>query len=42
MIGSTRETTSAVISQLKKEGIVKKTILFSVHVDKALELLNRY
>ncbi|KPB03249.1 Crp/Fnr family transcriptional regulator [Bacillus sp. CHD6a] len=41
MIGSTRETTSAVISQLKKEGIVKKTILFSVHVDKALELLNR-
>lgn len=41
MIGSTRETTSAMISQLKKEGLIKKTLKFSVNADKVDELLNR-
>ncbi|QHE50792.1 Crp/Fnr family transcriptional regulator [Pontibacillus sp. HMF3514] len=40
MIGSTRETTSAIISQLKKEGYIKKGIWFSVHAEKVKELLD--
>ncbi|KGX89875.1 Crp/Fnr family transcriptional regulator [Pontibacillus marinus] len=39
MIGSTRETTSAIISQLKKEGYLKKGKWFSVHAEKVKELL---
>lgn len=36
MIGSTRETTSAVISQLTKEGIIRKGVRhFAIHVDLA-------
>lgn len=40
MIGSTRETTSAMISQLKKEGYLKKGIWLSIHADKVKELLD--
>ncbi|MEA3319553.1 MAG: Crp/Fnr family transcriptional regulator [Bacillota bacterium] len=40
MIGSTRETTSAIISQLKKEGLIKKRLTLSINADKADELLN--
>ncbi|MEQ6389959.1 Crp/Fnr family transcriptional regulator [Bacillaceae bacterium S4-13-58] len=41
MIGSTRETTSAVISQLKKEGVIKKSVRnFAIHVERANEILN--
>nr|WP_202410204.1 Crp/Fnr family transcriptional regulator [Pontibacillus yanchengensis] len=41
MIGSTRETTSAIISQLKKEGYIKKGIQhFSVNAEKTKELLD--
>lgn len=40
MIGSTRETTSAIISSLKKEGYIKKGIWFSVHAEKTRELLD--
>lgn len=39
MIGSTRETTSAIISSLKKEGFIKKGIWFSVNAEKSRELL---
>jgi CRP-like cAMP-binding protein len=39
MVGSTRETTSAIMSQLKKEGIIKKTLRLSVHVDRVNEIL---
>nr|WP_246625095.1 Crp/Fnr family transcriptional regulator [Fictibacillus nanhaiensis] len=39
MIGSTRETTSAILSQLKKEGIIKKGLRFSIHADKTSEIL---
>jgi len=41
MIGSTRETTSAIISQLKKEGIIKNSLhRFSIYADKAYEFLD--
>ncbi|GGD27498.1 Crp/Fnr family transcriptional regulator [Pontibacillus salipaludis] len=40
MIGSTRETTSSIISSLKKEGYLKKNIRFSVNAEKAKELLD--
>lgn len=40
MIGSTRETTSAIISQLKKEGYIKKGLRFSINVQKASEILD--
>jgi CRP-like cAMP-binding protein len=40
MVGSTRETTSAIMSQLKKESIIKKTLRLSVHVDRVNEILN--
>lgn len=41
MVGSTRETISALMSQLKKEGMIKKGIMsLSINVDKANELLN--
>ncbi|WP_335872355.1 Crp/Fnr family transcriptional regulator [Bacillus sp. 2205SS5-2] len=42
MVGSTRETTSSLMSQLKKDGFIKKGIHFSVHADqvkKELEAL---
>jgi CRP-like cAMP-binding protein len=40
MVGSTRETISAILSQLKKEGLIKKGLLsFSIHVDKANDML---
>ncbi|WP_243385268.1 Crp/Fnr family transcriptional regulator [Bacillus kexueae] len=39
MIGSTRETTSAVMSQLKKEGYIKKGLRLSVNIEKAKELI---
>jgi CRP-like cAMP-binding protein len=40
MVGSTRETISAILSQLKKEGLIKKGLLtFSIHVDKANAML---
>jgi CRP-like cAMP-binding protein len=39
MVGSTRETTSAIISQLKKDGYVKKGLRLSIHVDKINEVL---
>ncbi|TFB24060.1 Crp/Fnr family transcriptional regulator [Filobacillus milosensis] len=41
MIGSTRETTSAIISQLKKEGLIKKNVrFFSINVDLANKTLH--
>ena len=42
MIGSTRETTSSLISQLKKEGIIKKGLTFSINVDKAHDFLGEF
>ncbi|WP_257348307.1 Crp/Fnr family transcriptional regulator [Pseudalkalibacillus decolorationis] len=39
MIGSTRETTSAVLGQLKKDGLLKKGLKFSINAEKAEELL---
>jgi CRP-like cAMP-binding protein len=39
MIGSTRETTSAIISQLKKDGFIKKGLRLSINVEKASEVL---
>ncbi|MGD6793853.1 Crp/Fnr family transcriptional regulator [Metabacillus indicus] len=39
MIGSTRETTSAILSQLKKDGIIKKGLRLSIHADKTNEIL---
>jgi CRP-like cAMP-binding protein len=42
MIGSTRETVSTIISQLKKEGLLKKTPFhLKIEAEKALEELNR-
>ncbi|WP_059103049.1 Crp/Fnr family transcriptional regulator [Shouchella shacheensis] len=35
MIGSTRETTSATISQLKKDGFLKKRFQLAIHASKA-------
>lgn len=40
MVGSTRETTSAIMSQLKKEGYIKKTLRLAVHVDRVNEIVN--
>lgn len=40
MVGSTRETTSGIIGQLKKEGVLKKGLrYFSIHVEKANTIL---
>jgi CRP-like cAMP-binding protein len=39
MIGSTRETTSAIISQLKKDGFIKKGLRLSINVEKASEVI---
>ncbi len=42
MIGSTRETVSAIISQLKKEGLLKKTPFhLKIEAEKAVKELNR-
>lgn len=40
MIGSTRETTSTVMSQLKREGFIKKALHLSVDVEKVNEILH--
>lgn len=40
MVGSTRETTSAIMSQLKKEGFIKKTLRLCVHVDRVNKVLD--
>ncbi|MGD6831054.1 Crp/Fnr family transcriptional regulator [Sutcliffiella halmapala] len=40
MIGSTRETTSAILSQLKKEGLIKKGLKLSIDADRAFQLLD--
>ncbi|WP_243292343.1 Crp/Fnr family transcriptional regulator [Bacillus sp. FJAT-47783] len=39
MVGSTRETTSAIMSQLKKEGYIKKGLKLAVNIEKANKLL---
>ncbi len=39
MIGSTRETTSAILSQLKRDGFIKKGLKLSVHVEKVEGIL---
>ncbi|RWZ55011.1 Crp/Fnr family transcriptional regulator [Halobacillus fulvus] len=39
MIGSTRETTSAIMSQLKKEGYIKKGLYLAIDADKTQEFL---
>jgi CRP-like cAMP-binding protein len=39
MVGASRETTSAVLSQLKKEGFLKKVLYFSIDADKTKEYL---
>jgi CRP-like cAMP-binding protein len=40
MVGSSRETVSALMSQLKKEGVIKKSLTtFSINVDKANDIL---
>lgn len=42
MVGSTRETISALMSLLKKEGMIKKGLIsLSINVDKANEILNK-
>ena len=41
MIGSARETTSAILSQLKKDGLLKKGLRFSVNAEKAEEIIDR-
>jgi CRP-like cAMP-binding protein len=42
MIGSSRETVSALMSQFRKDGIIKKSLTtFSIHVDKADEILKK-
>ncbi|MCA1031499.1 Crp/Fnr family transcriptional regulator [Bacillus timonensis] len=40
MIGSSRETTSAIISQLKKDGYIKKGLRLSVNVEKAADMID--
>ncbi|QPC48163.1 Crp/Fnr family transcriptional regulator [Mangrovibacillus cuniculi] len=40
MVGSSRETTSSIMSQFKKEGLVKKGLKFSIHIDEANRLLD--
>jgi CRP-like cAMP-binding protein len=43
MIGSTRETVSATISQLKKDGYIKKSpFTFRIHVEKTNEYLQEF
>lgn len=39
MIGSTRETTSAILSQLKKDGLIKKDLKLSINAEKVEQLL---
>ncbi|RDY72385.1 Crp/Fnr family transcriptional regulator, partial [Halobacillus trueperi] len=40
MIGATRETTSAIMSQLKKEGYIRKIRFLAIDADKTQEFLN--
>lgn len=42
MIGSTRETTSAIMSQLKKEGYIKKGLKLAVNIEKSNEWFEDY
>ncbi|OZM57388.1 cAMP-binding protein [Lottiidibacillus patelloidae] len=43
MIGSTRETVSATMAQLKKDGFIKKSPLtFKINADKTTEFLQQY
>ncbi|WP_280771857.1 Crp/Fnr family transcriptional regulator [Salipaludibacillus daqingensis] len=42
MIGSTRETTSAILSQMKKENYIKKKLLLHVNADKVQSFLDEY
>lgn len=39
MIGSTRETTSAILSQLKKDGLIKKDLKLSINAEQIEQLL---
>ncbi|TPV46758.1 Crp/Fnr family transcriptional regulator [Bacillus dicomae] len=41
MIGSTRETTSAILSQLKKDGLIKKDLNWSINAEKIEQLLEK-
>jgi CRP-like cAMP-binding protein len=40
MIGSTRETTSAVLGQLKKDGLLKKGLRLSIHAEKVENIVD--
>lgn len=40
MIGSTRETTSAIMSELKKDGFIRKVRFLAIDADKTQEFLN--
>ena len=40
MIGSTRETTSAIMSELKKDGFIRKVRFLAIDTDKTQEFLN--
>jgi CRP-like cAMP-binding protein len=43
MIGSTRETVSATMAQLKKDGFIKKSpIIFKINPNKTQEYLQQY
>ncbi|ASI35382.1 cAMP-binding protein (plasmid) [Exiguobacterium sp. N4-1P] len=42
MIGSTRETTSLILNQLKKEEVLKKELYFAIDANRASELLNQF
>lgn len=39
MVGTTRETTSVIMSNLKKEGYIKKGLRLSIHADKVKQAL---
>lgn len=40
MVGTTRETTSVIMSNLKKEGYIKKGLRLSIHADKVQQALD--
>lgn len=40
MVGTTRETTSVIMSNLKKEGYIKKGLRLSIHADKVKQALD--
>lgn len=40
MVGTTRETTSIIMSNLKKDGYIKKGIRLSIHADKVYQALD--